>query len=370
MATISVILRKDRLNGHGEAPINFLIVKDRKATKVSTGIKIPLKFWDDKKNKIKPSFPNSARLNSFLTNKFTELQDHVYEHETISKSLTTRNLKEKIYGKKPKDLFELAHEICEKYSVEGKIGTHDKARSILNKLHDFLNGSRLTFHEITPEFLEKYENHLRTVHNNKTNTIHKDMKFLRLLFNEAYRRNLIEHQQIPFHRYKLKQEKTQRIFLSEDELSKIETLVLKQNSREAMHRDMFVFAAYAGGLRVSDILELRWKNFDGLHLNFTIRKTKQQLSIKIPDKALKIISHYSSENADDNDFIFPVFSKDIYISDLRSVDAAISSATAHINKNLKSIARKAGIDKSISFHVSRHTWATRALRKGITIDKV
>jgi site-specific recombinase XerD len=54
----------------------------------------------------------------------------------------------------------------------------------------------------------------------------------------------------------------------------------------------------------------------------------------------------------------------------REVDSAISSATAYINKNLKIIAKGAGIEKSVSFHTSRHTWATRALKKGISIDKV
>ena len=48
----------------------------------------------------------------------------------------------------------------------------------------------------------------------------------------------------------------------------------------------------------------------------------------------------------------------------------ISSATAYINKNLKLLATKAEIEKPLSFHISRHTWATRALRKGVSIDKV
>ncbi len=49
---------------------------------------------------------------------------------------------------------------------------------------------------------------------------------------------------------------------------------------------------------------------------------------------------------------------------------AISSNTAYTNKNLKMIADKAEINKNISFHSSRHTWATRALRKGMRIEYV
>ena len=69
-------------------------------------------------------------------------------------------------------------------------------------------------------------------------------------------------------------------------------------------------------------------------------------------------------------FVFPIFSNELNLNDFRAIDTAISNATAYINKNLKTIAEKAGIKKRVSFHVSRHTWATQALRKGISIDKV
>src|SRR5258706_75920 len=101
MASVAIIYRKDKLNLKGEAPIHLRIIKDRRINYVTTGIMLPEKFWDEKMKRIKGRFPNSARLNSFVSNKFAELQDQVFEHETISKSLTTRGLKEKIYGKKP-----------------------------------------------------------------------------------------------------------------------------------------------------------------------------------------------------------------------------------------------------------------------------
>ncbi len=71
-----------------------------------------------------------------------------------------------------------------------------------------------------------------------------------------------------------------------------------------------------------------------------------------------------------NRFLFPMLSDTLNIDDPRALDKAIGTATAYTNKNLKFIAKKAGIEKPLSFHISRHTWATRALRKGISIDKV
>lgn len=370
MATVSIIYRKDKLNKKGEAPVHFRIIKDRKINYISSGIMIPEDNWDVKKNCIKSKHPNSARFNSFLANKFTELQDQVFEHDTVSKSLTTRQLRDKIYGKKPTDFFVFADEAVELYLKDGKIGTYDKNCSIIKKLKDYQNGNTLAFQDITPEFLTKYEKYLKEHHKNSTNTVHKDFKFIRKLFNDAYNQEIIEHQVIPFNKYKMKTEKTQRTYLNEDELNQIENFSATPGTRMELHRDMFVFASSAGGLRVSDMLQLQWKHFDGQHINFTIMKTGTQLSIKVPNKGIEIIEKYKPKKPNKNAFIFPLLPASINLTDARELDTAISRATAYINKNLKIIADKLEFEKKISFHISRHTFATRALRKGISIDKV
>src|SRR5450631_4069040 len=98
MSSVSIVFRKDKLNKNDEAPIHFRIIKDRKISYISSGIMLPKDNWDAKNIRIKAKHKNSARFNSFLSNKFTELQDQVFEHDTISKSLTSRQLRDKIYG--------------------------------------------------------------------------------------------------------------------------------------------------------------------------------------------------------------------------------------------------------------------------------
>jgi len=222
---------------------------------------------------------------------------------------------------------------------------------------DFHKGSKLYFKEITPVFLAKFETYLRVEYKNKINTIHNSLKLIRNVFNYAIRQDYIEHGINPFKKYKLKMEKTTKTYLSEDELSAIVRLQLTPETRMDLHRDMFIFAANAGGLRVSDVLMLKWSNFDQTHINFKRKKTGPQSGIKLPTIALVIIEKYRAQ-AQSAKYIFPMLVNDLNEKDARELDSAISSASAYINKNLKFIARKAGIEKTLSFHISRHTWAT------------
>ncbi|MBI1341737.1 MAG: tyrosine-type recombinase/integrase [Terrimonas sp.] len=368
MASVTIVYRKDKINAKNEAPIHFRIIKNRKASYIASGIMIPPNQWDDKKNKVKSTYRNSARLNSYLSNKFTEIQDTVLQHETLSKSFTSQNLKEKVFGKKPQDFFSFAENIVAQYKKEGRIGTYDKNRSVVEKLKEYKFS--LTFYDITPEFLMKYEQYLREVHGNVTNTVGKDMKFIRKVFNDAIKSDIIGYETNPFRKYKIKQERTHRDYLTEEELTRIEGCNVNPGSRLELSKNMFVFACYTGGLRVSDMLQLKWANFDGIYLNIVITKTGAQLSIKIPNKGLQIISKYRKEDTTRDDFIFPMLRPTLNMNDPVALDAAITSATTLINKNLKILAKKSEIQKRLSFHISRHSFAVMALRKGITIDKV
>ncbi len=370
MATVTIVLRKDKINKKGEAPIHFRIIKNRKPSYIASGIMLLPSHWDEKKNRVKSNHKNSARLNSYITNKFTEIQDTVFEHETISKSLTSRNLRDKVFGKKPSDFFAFANEVIAKYRQEGKIGTFQKNQSIIKKLIDYRPTTRLTFYDITPDFLLKYEQYLRESLHNSTNTINKDLKFIRKIFNDAIRQDIIVYEATPFRKHKLRTEKTERTHLTEEELEMIEHCPLTPGTRLELHRDMFIFSACTGGLRISDMLQLRWKDFDGTHLNVVIKKTGTQVSIKVPNKGLEIMNRYKPPILDKAIFIFPMLPEKTNLDDPEKLDAAISSATAYVNKNLKIIAASTGIEKNLSFHISRHSFAIRALRKGISIDKV
>lgn len=367
MASLATILRLDKTNKKGESPVYFRIIKHRKINYMASGVKVLEKYWDKNREKVKPNHPNYKRLNAYLTKKYDELQDKVFEYSTEHKDFTTPKLKAAVLGKKPESFWNFANEVLAKYKAEGRIGTYDKNSSILNKLRIYVDKKEFYFQDIDFFFIEKYETYLRTKLGNGTNTVTTNMKFIQRIFNEAIKYELINPNDTPFLKYTMKTEKTQRFYLNEEELKAIEELDLDKYSKIDKVRDMFIFSAYTGGVRISDVLSLEQKDFSKTHVLVNIKKTGGQISIKLPRIVKDIFFKWQSQSTR---FVFPCFEDDINLEDKEILDLAISRETSKVNKYLKQIAKKIKLEKNLSFHISRHTWATRALRKGVSIDKV
>jgi site-specific recombinase XerD len=334
-------------------------------------LRIDPKYWDDKNKKLKPNYPNSAEANTYLNGLVFEIQAQALREQTANRQTSVRSIKEKFTGDKTTSFFEVAQGLLDRYLRNKKISTHDTCKATINKVRCFAKSEKLSLQEIDIKFLTQFEGYLRDDLGNKINTVHKDMRIVRRVFNQAYKQGLIEHSQSPFHKYTMKAEKTFREHLVEGELKLLEQLKHFPGQRMELHRDMFLFACYSGGIRVSDVLLLRWSNFDGTHIHLADRKTSSQHSIKLPNVSLSIINKYRSVCQNNVDrFIFPMLPYDLDMDDFVEVDRRISGSTAYINKNLKVLAKLAGIKKKIHFHVSRHSFACLALTKGMGIEYV
>jgi integrase/recombinase XerD len=370
MATVKIIRKLNKIDADKKAPLYLRIIKDRKTKFVSLGIKLKEDEWDPQKSLVKKKHPNSQRLNNYIAHKVAEAQGIALEMETNSKYVSPRSIKENILGRSSQSFIQYYKNYLESLLKNGKLGTHDKANAVYSKLCTYLNNKDLTFDELTVTFLKNYETYLADELGNSVNTIHSNLKIFRKLINDAINEDIFPPEKNPFLKFKLKLEKTTKEFLTEEEIKKLEELQFPENSMMNNHRNIYVFATYAGGLRISDILQLRWHQFDGERILMTTQKTKNVVSVKLPSKALDIINSYKSEEVKPTDFIFPFLKNDIDYSDKKVLFDAISSHTAYTNKDLKKIAKLAEIDKAIHFHTSRHTFATRALKKGMRIEYV
>jgi len=375
MSSIKVVLRKDKMNKNGTHPIHFRIIANRKIKYIASTISVKLEQWNEEESKV-IKIQNAARMNAYLTTKFGELQNSVMDVESTHKSVTQKELKEKIYGKTPTNFFVFTQLLIDNYKAKNQIALTDKYSVLLEKLEKFVGKRELFFQEITIHFLERYELYLLQTIKNKINTVKNDMKFIRAVYNIAVTKDVIEPQHNPFHKFKIKSEKTQRHYLTEDEVKKIEEAILPEFMKIELHRDIFIFQCYGGGLRISDVLSLQWKQFDGTSIQVFTQKTREMVTIKLPTKALAIIQKYKKindsyliENPDETyPFIFPVYPANLDLNNAIQHDINLSRSTAYINKSLKIIATKAEVNKNISTHIGRHTFATLALKKGIRLE--
>ncbi|GAB3341499.1 site-specific integrase [Larkinella ripae] len=372
MATsYKIIARKDKANGKGENPLYIRITENRKSSYKALGIYVSQQLWDEERQIVKPKFPNSARVNNFLTVELGKVQGKAIEMMSADEDISARKIMTALDKKTSLSFKKYFSDYLEQLDREGKTGTYDKAWATFSKFNKYIRERDFTFNDIDAGFLRSYERYLRDELGNGVNTIHSNLKIFRMLFNKAFREEVITASQNPFIRFKLRTERTQKEFIDEEELNRLEKLEIPKQFMLNHHRWMYIFACHAGGLRISDILQLRWRNFNGTHLTVKMHKTKELVSIKLPDRALQILKMYQAINQEKSEnFIFPVLDNNVDYEDPRNLFRALSSATAYANKNLKILADKAGIEKSISFHTSRHTFATRALRKGAPIQNV
>lgn len=365
MATLKIVLRKDKTNKKGECPIHFRITKDRKPRYISSGIMVSEQSWDEKNTRIRPSVQNSARINALLATKFAEVQAGFLEMETVDRTMTSTQIRDKVKGRPSMGLFDLAEKKLNVYLEKGKVGTYRTRKTMILKLERFLGNRNASFSDITPDVLERYIEYLRAM-GNGNNTIVYNLKFFKATYNEALRLELIDYRHNPFRKIKFHIDKVSKGFLSEQELEAMAKLDLEKEPRLALCRDIFLFASETCGIRISDLLQLKWEKFDGTHISFTMRKTSGQLSLKVPNRSLAIMEKYRRESG----YIFPVMPEDVDSDDLELIYDKIHRATCYVNKGLRQVAKMAGVKKKVTTHIGRHTWATRALRKGIPVEKV
>lgn len=232
--------------------------------------------------------------------------------------------------------------------LDGKLtkGTLKNYNDQVNKMKEFK--SDLSFSEIDLRLIYKYEQYLINTRNNNKNTVVKSIIFVKQILNKAVAQNIIEEN--PIQDYKLKRIVGEREFLSSEELSKLEELyskkTLKKNRQNVLK--YFLFSCYTG-LRYQDVKNLRFKDIkEGDLISIQMGKTKEFVNIPLTKKAKNLIP----EKGFENQTMFNVLTDQ------------------PTNRYLKDIIKEVNINKKISFHCSRHTFATLSKSLGIDYDVI
>jgi site-specific recombinase XerD len=158
----------------------------------------------------------------------------------------------------------------------------------------------------------------------------------------------------------------QKTKLTFEQIEAIKNLQLKQGSDLWHVRNYFMYSFYNAGIRFGDLCCLTWENIIDGRLIYEMNKTGSRKSIQQMEPMRQILDLYRTDDC--TGYIFPILQKDF--TDPGELRKRISSNNVIVNRHLKAIAKKAGIQANISFHVSRHSFANYALKKGMDLYSI
>jgi len=357
MASIKVVLRKKK-NSEGKYPIAIRITKDRKTSYIYTGQYIKESEWDVGNLKVKKSHPNSTRLNSIILKKLSEINDKLLEAEGKNKDESVRSIKEKIKIKGNTNTFQgLSNEYLKNQEKSGKYSSYLSDRSRVNQFKKFLKNGDIAFSDISELLLKQFMSYLSSKMKLSERSIVNNIIIIRTLYNLAIRQGIVDQKHYPFGRggIKIKIPQGNKIGLDIEEVMAIEHIYLASWTPIWHTRNVWLISFYFAGMRISDVLRLKWSDIKDNRLYYTMGKNNKSGSLKIPDKALAIFEFYESNQKRKNDYIFPELKK-ANQNDPKDMNRKIGTAVKQFNKYLKKIGEEANIEKKITTHIARHSF--------------
>lgn len=373
MASVKLILRTHQADQTGHSPLYIRIIKDRRTKFITAGVKLKENEWDEVKQKVKKNHPNSARMNASLSQKIADAEAQVADMERKVKTVSAKKLKEAIKGKEVPNFFEYAYKRLEKIKNTVSYSTYKAYTNQIKKFETYMGSKDVYFDDITVALLNDYKFHLGNKLNNGATTQRLSIIVLGTIFRDAIREEVIPETMFPFSKITLKISSSKRLFLNKEQIDDLTKLKLIEGKKGMLWRDLFLFSIYAGGLRFSDVIEMQYSNYNEAEhkIKKLIRKTGRVHQFKIGKVAIDILEKYKKENANHDDYIFPVIvDKEGYTND----EAKRYFQTAAFNKlanwHLKKLGEKIKLPFDLSFHLSRHSFATNALNNGMRIEHV
>jgi len=358
------IIRTARTS-NGEAPIYCRITVNSARAEFSIKRAVAENLWDN--GKVKGNTETSKALNSYLKQIEATIFEYYREMLATKQTITAEALKNAYLGLGPKEhtLLDLVeyHNNYEKQRLEwGSIKNHYTTQKYIQRfLNEKYKVKDVLLSQLQYKFLTDFEMFLRNIKPKgmlrpcNNNTVMKHIERLKKMVNMAVQNEWLEKD--PFAKFKKTFTKYTRGYLTKQQLEKIE----KQEfsiERLKQVKDLFVFSCYTG-LAYIDVMKLTPSHLrigiDKEYWLFTSRE-KTDTSVKVPllPKAYEIIQKYKDHpTCLVHGTLFP------------------SISNQRLNSYLKEIADLCEIDKNLTFHLARHTFATTiTLTNGVPIETV
>ena len=378
MATTIKVKLRDHILKDGTSPIIFRITKNRKIKSVHFGKSVKPAHWREMYPWIKPGHNNSQRLNNFLLDRLTKVNNEILSIEAKQPNISLDELKiitKRIIDgqsafpepvpKPPKykpSVYEFANEYLNIIKESGDFDRYRAERMPIRHLKAYTNNRTLFFSDLNVKFLKGFKAYLKGTRGVSERTAINNLIIIRTFFKLAIEEDIIKAKHYPFGRNKIrcKRPPSMKIGLEENELLKIEATALPKDHVSYDARNIWLLSYYFAGIRGSDALKLRWNRFKNGRLYYAMSKNLKADSFKIPEKAQRILDLYQNPETKPDDLIFPFLILDEGCTDKRIIQKACKRGLQKIGRDLKVLEEELGLEKKLTMHVSRHSFATIA----------
>lgn len=354
--------RKGKLRKDGTALVQIRAYLNQNSKYFSTGVYITPEEWNARRKCVWRN-PDSHHLNHTIRQKLSELQALEYE-------LTVKQ-----GGKFFLHQFDSSDPINKYKSFtqfyEEEMGKEDVRGSTLQTYTGTLAHlkafkAKVLFEQLDYNLIRGFDAFLKKKRLG-VNTRAKHHKNMKKFINLAIKMDLLDINLNPYKKFKVNKEKTSRIFLYEHEVERLEMLTFDETEEHLERvRDLFLFSCYTG-LRYSDVSRLSKsvlkQSNDGWRLDMKSQKTGKHIQLPLhrlfkveegqPSKPELIVNLYiEKQKAELGDTGF--------YDDLPFFKGL---SEPYVNRQLKVLALRAGIDKKLSTHIGRHTFGTNLALK-------
>ncbi|WP_186756525.1 site-specific integrase [Echinicola salinicaeni] len=365
---IQFVIKSSKVNKRGLSPVVARVTVNGKRIEISANKVISRSEWDFGKGRVKGNNPESRSSNRYLDYMRSRILECYQELIIEKRNITPEAIKNRFLG-----IEEEEHTLMELVDFHNKHnigilaeGTLKNYKTTERHLQEFLKTrkrkSDIPLSEIDYKFITDYENHLRTFkpkdHRRRpvaNNGVMKHLIRLKKLMTLAFKMEWMKKD--PFLNYKFRYKKVERHFLEMEELKRIEEREFSI-SRLDWVRDLFVFSCYTG-LSYIDSTNLTHANIakgiDGeLWIISHRKKTDEPVKLPLLPKAIEILEKYKNHpRAKANGTLLPPISNQ------------------KMNSYLKEIGDLCEIQKKLTHHTARHTFATTiTLMNGVPIESV
>ncbi|MCB0743707.1 MAG: site-specific integrase [Ignavibacteriae bacterium] len=363
--TLHFYAKSTKANSNGLLPIYVRLTVDGKRLEFSTKKFVEKSKWSNELSKMKGMSEEARSINSYLDLMKSKVLDAQMELLHRNEALTIENFKIKILGTEERQRMLIPifqdhnNKIKELVGKEYAPGTLERYTTSMKHTIEFMqwkyNISDIDITKIDHAFITDYEFWLRSVRNCANNTAVKYIKNFSKIIKICLANDWLDKN--PFANYKSKVKEVERVYLTETEIQSIIEKDFK-TERLSLVRDIFLFSCFTG-LAYIDVKNLTKSHvsfgIDGEKWIFTHRqKTESASKIPILPVTKMIIDKYENHPQCINENkLLPILSNQ------------------KMNAYLKEIAGVCEIEKELTFHIARHTFATTVtLTNGVPIESV